>query len=80
MGDDLCLVFRQSLLNTGESYVDSETATIENIMIEDFDGILLTYEKSTDINIVWNDGEYLYTLTGHDIEPETLIMIAQNVK
>lgn len=80
VGDDLCLVFRQSLIDTHNTYIDSEASAIENVLIGGFDGLLLTYEKNTDINIVWNDGEYRYTLTGYDIDSETLIMIAESVK
>ena len=42
--------------------------------------MLLRYEKNTEIKILWNDGEYHYILTGYDITPETLIMIAESVK
>ena len=78
--DDLCLVFRQSLIDTPNKDIDSETLTIKDVMIGAFDGILLIYEKNQVIEILWNDGEYRYTLTGYDIAPETLIMIAESVK
>ena len=80
VGDDLYLMFRQSLLDKGSTYIDRETATMEDIIIGNFDGMLITHEKNTDINIIWNDGEYRYTLTGYDIDSEFLIMIAQSVK
>lgn len=80
LGDDLCLVFRQSLIDSPNTYIDNENSAIENVLIGGFEGILLTYEKNTDINIVWNDGEYRYALTGYDIDPETLTMIAESVK
>ena len=78
--NECCLVFHQSRLNTGESYIDSETVIIEEVMIGEFEGLLLTYEKSTDVIVLWNDGEYRYTLTGYGIDPEILIMIAKSVK
>ena len=78
--NECCLVFHQSRLNTGESYIDSETVIIEDVMIGEFEGLLLTYEKNTDTIILWNDGEYRYTLTGYGIDPEILIMIAKSVK
>ena len=78
--NECCLVFHQSRLNTGETYVDSETVIIEEVMIGEFKGLLLTYEKNTDVKILWNDGEYRYTLTGYGIDPEILIMIANSVK
>lgn len=80
VGDECRLVFGQSLLDKGSVDVDSDEAAIENVVIGVFDGILLTYEKNTDVKLIWNDGEYLYTLTGYDIETGTLIMIAQSVK
>ena len=81
VGDDLCLVFRQALIdNSNTYYIDSETSAIENVFIGGFDGMLLRYEKNTEIKILWNDGEYHYILTGYDITPETLIMIAESVK
>lgn len=80
VGDECRLVFAQSLLNKGDAYIDSEASTMEDIKIGNYNGILLTYEKNTDMNIVWNDGEYRYTLTGYDIDSEFLIMIAQSVK
>ena len=78
--NECCLVFHQSRLNSGETYVDSETVIIEEVMIGEFEGLLLTYEKNTDMIILWNDGEYRYTLTGYGIDLEILIMIAKSVK
>ena len=74
-------MFRQALIdNSNTYYIDSETSAIENVFIGGFDGMLLRYEKNTEIKILWNDGEYHYILTGYDITPETLIMIAESVK
>ena len=53
-----------AILNKGSVYIDRETATMEDIIIGNFDGMLITYEKSQDIEVVWNDGEYRYTFTG----------------
>ena len=78
--NECCLVFQQSRLNTGETYVDSETAIIKEVMIGEFDGLILTYEKNTDMIILWNDGEYRYTLTGYGLDAEILVMIAKSVK
>lgn len=78
--DDLYLMFRQSLIDSPDTHIDREEAMVENVLIGGFDGTLLTYEKNTDINIVWSDGKYRYILTGYDIDSKTLIMIAESVK
>lgn len=80
VGDDLCLMFRQSLLDKGEINVDDETAKREDVKNGNFTGVLFTYEKNDNIKIIWNDGEYTYTLTGYGIDSEILIMIARSVK
>ena len=60
VGDDLCLMFRQSLLDKGEINVDDETAKREDVKNGNFTGVLFTYEKNDNIKIIWNDGEYTY--------------------
>ncbi len=59
------------------SAVNTEEGTVENITINNYEGIYI--EKEDDNILIWHDGVYTYRLAGN-IEKEELIKIAENIK
>lgn len=79
-GDECIMSFKQSVLGSEESYIDAEPGTMQKIKIGNFEAVALIYQKNDSIKILWNDGVYEYSLTGYQIDAETLVTIAQSVK
>lgn len=71
--------FKQSVLDSEESYIDAELGTMQKIKIGNFEAVALIYQKNDSMKILWNDGVYEYSLTGYQIDAETLVTVAQSV-
>lgn len=52
---------------------------MQKIKIGNFEAVALIYQKNDSMKILWNDGVYEYSLTGYQIDAETLVTIAQSV-
>lgn len=80
IGEDLVYMFTQYLLNESEKYFDSESASISNVEINGHTATLFTYSDMTEMDMIWNDGEYIYMLSNYALDKEKMINIARSVK
>ena len=78
-GDECIMSFKQSVLDSEESYIDAELGTMQKIKIGNFEAVALIYQKNDSIKILWNDGVYKYDITGFNLELQTLILVSQSV-
>ena len=79
-GDDFVGSFRQAVLTDSKKYFDSEGAITENVFINDYTGLLITYEKKENILLVWSDEEYVYIFETEVLSVEDIISMAESVK
>ena len=79
LGDECIMSFKQSVLDSEESYIDAELGTMQKIKIGNFEAVALIYQKNDSIKILWNDGVYKYDITGFNLELQTLILVSQSV-
>lgn len=79
--DESVMLYRQRVIG-GNSHVDNENSSVENVTVGDFDGMLICLLDEGTYNLQWSDGKYAYTLSisCSDIAPEVLIAIAESVK
>ena len=78
-GDKCIMSFKQSVLDSEESYIDAELGTMQKIKIGNFEAVALIYQKNDSMKILWNDGVYKYDITGFNLELQTLILVSQSV-
>lgn len=79
LGDDYYFTYVQHPIDEGGIHVDNEGATITNVFINGYSGILITYQGEMRLNLFWNDNDYLYYICGELITPEEAIKIAESV-
>ena len=80
IGDEWVGSFQQFILTDTKKYFDSEGAITENVFINDYTGLLITYEKKENILLVWSDNEYIYILETEMLEVEDIIKICESVQ
>ena len=80
IGNDLVYSFNQMLLNENNKYVDSETAKVTSIEINDFMGTLVEYSEKEETHIIWTDSEYVYKLISWGYDKDELIKVACSVE
>lgn len=80
IGDECYASFCQSLLTKDINKLDSEGASMNEIMIGNYKAWLFTYENKDYAYIVWNDSEYSYQISSMVLDANELILIAESVK
>ena len=80
IGDEWVGFFQQLILTDTKKYFDSEGAATENVFINDYTGLLITYEKKENILLVWSDEEYVYIFETEVLSVEDIISMAESVK
>lgn len=78
---DTVITYQQYLLENHASKLADNYTDIRKISINGYDGILTVYTSDDEDNtmITWNDGTYLYSLSGNTTVEE-LLRIAETVK
>ena len=79
-GEEFICSFSQLLLNDRDSYYNSQTAVIDHIMINGYKAMVITYDQTPEVYLIWNDGEYEYTLFSVITLFDDMIKIAESVK
>lgn len=80
---DTVISYSQGLLNNNGAYLSNENTVVEDIMIGNYGGkILTTYLQEKEFyTIIWNDNTYEYRISGAgNIASEELIDIAESVE
>ena len=74
-------MIQQSIIHEREQFADSEDQTVETIMFDDFEAIIVT---STDqpgfYSLVWQDAIYAYMISGYFDSVNSLLSIASGIK
>ncbi len=78
--DTHIIAYVQDLIKNNSIYTSNEDTVVENIMVHDSPGIMTEFESYgiTMIRIIWNDGEYSYTLSSN-LSYNELLEIAESV-
>ena len=66
--NDYLFSFSQQLLTETTTYVDSDTSTISQITINDYDAQTVENKADDFKIIIWNDGEYIYQISSNVYE------------
>ena len=78
--DDYLFSFSQMLLKPRDSRVDNEEIDVTYIKINDKDAMVVESLNESEINILWSDGEYSYSIASIVCDLETLTQYAKSVK
>lgn len=78
--NELLFSFSQYIIKENYKYFDNETATVQQVNVNQYLASIVTYENNPEITIVWNDGEYVYVLVSAAIDVDEMITIAESVK
>lgn len=72
--DNKELIFQQTIKSKYNSHINTEGYAIEEILIADFDGICVEYEKETGVNstLIWNSNDYILELQGNFTKDELI--------
>ncbi len=79
-GNNVVYSFSQYVMDENKTYVDNETATVQQISINSYVASLVTYENNAETSIIWNDGEYVYIVFSSVIDVDEMIKIAESVR
>lgn len=81
LGNDILYSFGQFVINENQNYFDNESASVETIYINEYIANLVIHtDNSSDMSIIWNDGEYVYILFSSVIDADQMIAIAESVR
>ena len=81
IGDTCHLIYTQHVLNENIGSFDSEHGIqITETRVGKYKAWIFTYETTSYVAVVWNDGEYAYVIDSEIMKPEELILIAESVK
>lgn len=72
--------FSQEVLSKNIAYVDNDDATLTQTTINGNNAQIVQNEMDNFKFIIWNDGEYIYTISSNVYELKQLINIAESVK
>lgn len=56
------MAFRQKVLDDAEDLIDNDNSVMESVMVQGREGILITLLDKGWTYLLWNDGEYAYTI------------------
>lgn len=80
IGDEWVGSFRQDVLDDSKKYFDSEGAITENVFVNDYTGLFISYSKNNMQILVWSDEEYVYIFETEVLSVEDIISMAESVK
>lgn len=61
-----------------ETNLDTENASVSAVMVQNYPGLLATKEVKN--SLCWSDGQHYFILLAENIDKDTLVRIAENVK
>ena len=76
--EDKMLMFSQNLSSSYSSSIDKQSAT-KNIEIHNNQEYTIYTWESGDINIIWNNGEFIFDLFGN-LDKETALDMCKSIK
>lgn len=79
-GDDYIFSFFQYVLKKSQKYFDSEGAVFSQNEVNGYEAQVVTYHAKSDIYVVWNDGEYVYSLSSFTLSVDELLEVARSVQ
>ncbi|MBE6657544.1 MAG: DUF4367 domain-containing protein [Ruminococcaceae bacterium] len=76
------IIYKQRVLDDYNTLLSNENTDMYEIEINQYDGIYTIFETHsvTVITILWHDGQYAYSISGNNLNLETLLSIAQSVQ
>ena len=79
--ENVLVTYSQSLLDNYSSDRSNENTIIEDIQVNDCDGVkaLYTAAGTTTTSIIWHDNVYVYSLSS-DLSYEELLKIAETIE
>lgn len=80
VGDDYIYSYSQHILKTSQKYFDSEGALVSERGFDGYVAQVITYKDKQEIQFIWNDGEYVYTLSSIMLSVDDLVEIARSVQ
>ena len=80
VGDDYIYSYSQHILKTSQKYFDSEGALVSERGFDGYVAQVITYKDKQEIQFIWNDGEYVYTLSSITLSVDDLVEIARSVQ
>ena len=80
LGEELIYSFDQNILKTNDRYYNNKTAVVKDILVKENKAIVVTYEQTPEVYLIWHDGEYSYVLVSITASLEDMIKIAESVK
>ena len=80
MGDDYIYSYSQGVLKSSQKYFDSEGALVSERGFDGYVAQVITYKDKQEIQLIWNDGEYVYTLSSIMLSVDDLVEIARSVQ
>ena len=80
-GDEVVLVYQQSVITDSSSDVDNENCTMSDVNINENKAVLFTYNDGHQA-LTWHDDEYAHSIYSYstDIQADMLTLIAENIK
>lgn len=80
VGDDYIYSYSQGVLKSSQKYFDSEGALVSERGFDGYVAQVITYKDKQEIQFIWNDGEYVYTLSSIMLSVDDLVEIARSVQ
>lgn len=79
--DEFLFSFQQGLMQDGALWINGENVAVTDITINGYKAKLSQKnDNPNDCQIIWNDGEYYYMLSGYTLTVDQMIEIAKSVK
>lgn len=80
VGDDYIYSYSQGILKSSQKYFDSKGALVSERGFDGYVAQVITYKDKQEIQFIWNDGEYVYTLSSITLSVDDLVEIARSVQ
>lgn len=79
-GDDYIYSYSQHILKTSQKFFDSEGALVSERGFDGYVAQVITYKDKQEVQFIWNDGEYVYTLLSITLSVDDMVEIARSVQ
>lgn len=70
----------QEYVEEAKYNIDNEHSTIGTVKINGYEAVLVTWDNSNSINILWNDGVYAYDLYSTDLSLDEAVKMAESIR
>ena len=79
IGDVFYFTFTQRPIAIADINVDNEGANVTDINISGYNGVIITYDNHSVINLFWSDADYAYSICSELLTYEEAMRIAESV-